>query len=91
MGPFLFIMYMHDTLATIFPKFAVDDLVNWSHQWGMVLNTQKTKVMLSSDIGSEVIELKMYDKRIEHVSSMKCMAGSSAQLFVTGGLCGFQS
>jgi len=50
---------------------AVDDLVNWSQKWGMLLNASKTKVMLFGNAKDDVIQLKMYDENIEQVSTMK--------------------
>ena len=36
---------------------AVDELVSWSQEWGMVLNETKTKVMLFGGSGGEVVNV----------------------------------
>jgi len=52
-------------------QLSVDNLVTWSHKWGMVLNASKTKVMLFGNGDDDVIELRMFDKVIEQVSKFK--------------------
>jgi len=49
---------------------SVDDLVNWSQKWGMVLNVSKTKVMLFGEVDDDVIELRMYGNDIKQVSEI---------------------
>ena len=50
---------------------AVDELVNWSRRWGMVLNVSKTKVMLFGNSKDDVIELKMDSDTIHQVDRIK--------------------
>jgi len=45
-------------------------LVHWSRKWGMVLNVGKSKIMLFGE-SNDVIQLQMYDNKIEQVSKMK--------------------
>ena len=52
-------------------QMAVDELVDWSDKWGMILNVSKTKVMLFGNSKDEVIELWMHDEKIEQVSKIK--------------------
>jgi len=50
---------------------AVDDLVSWSHKWGMLLNVSKTKAMLFGNCKDDVIELSFYDEEVKQVSEFK--------------------
>ena len=50
---------------------AVDDLFHWSRKWGMGVNVGKSKVLLSGDSNDDVIQLQMYDNKIEQVSKKK--------------------
>ena len=64
---------MDDDLTSIISdlQMAVDELVDWSDKWGMVLSASKTKVMLFGKSKDEVIELWMHDEKIEQVSKIK--------------------
>jgi len=42
----------------------------WLRKWGMVLNVGKPKIMLFGE-SNDVIQLQMYDNKIEQVSKMK--------------------
>ena len=44
-------------------QLAVDELVDWSDKWGMVLNVSKTKVMLFGNSKDEVIDLCMHNQK----------------------------
>jgi len=50
---------------------AVDELVSWSQEWGMVLNETKTKVMLFGSSGGEVVNVKINGQPIQQVTSQK--------------------
>jgi len=52
-------------------QLAVDELVDWSDKWGMVLNVSKTKVMLFGNSKDEVIDLCMHNEKIEQVNKIK--------------------
>ena len=50
---------------------AVDDVVTWSHKWGMVLSVPKTKVMLFGDSTGGSIDLMINGFSIEQVDRIK--------------------
>jgi len=43
---------------------AADDLVEWAERWGMVLNVEKTKVMLFGTIGRESVSVRILELSI---------------------------
>jgi len=52
-------------------QLAVADVADRSQKWGMLLNVNKTKVMLFGDSTAGAIDIKVNDVSIEQVNSMK--------------------
>jgi len=50
---------------------AADDLVEWAERWGMVLNVEKTKVILFGMIGGQSVSVRINNCLLDVVTGMK--------------------